>query len=551
MRAPHGVGDRDDADGARVRADEHDGPPLLLVRGDRRLEHRLQPAVLLDEPRARDEDLDAPDLGPRAAADEGLELRGNGDAKPLLAGVLRDGRRERMLGERLDRGREPQHLLGIVAPHGLDGLHDGAALGQGPRLVEGPDLGRHRLLEVDATLDQEAMAGGVADAGRERHRGRDDQRARAREDDERERPVDPVEPGPPHRERRHDRDDEGDDQHDRGVPAREAVDEVLHGRPGALGFLDEVDDARERGVRRELARTDEEGSGAVDGAREDLATGLLGDGDRFPRDGRLVNGGAALHDDAVHGHALAGAHQHHVVDLDLVDGERDVDAVAPDRRHPGGQVHQAADRVARALGGGVLEPVADGVQERDHRTFAPGADGERARHADGHERVHVEGQLAERDHARAKCAEAAGQGGGDVHRDDGRRVLAQVAANQPGGEQQQARDGRGDLLAVLGPGASGKRRRGAPRGGGLGLVAQALDGTRDGVHGAFVDHGDLERRRVHPRGLHAWEPGNGPLDLSGFVASAEAVKLELGRRQWIPPGRRTCSLDSLRIQFIE
>ena len=104
------------------------------------------------------------------------------------------------------------HLRGLdaVEPDGLDDL--GPPAGQRAGLVERDHAHRGRSLEVDAALDQHAPPRRAGQRRHDRHGRRDDERARTRDHQQDERPVEPVAerpgrtpaaaPRPPRRRRR-------------------------------------------------------------------------------------------------------------------------------------------------------------------------------------------------------------------------------------------------------------------------------------------------------------------------------------------------------------
>ena len=72
------------------------------------------------------------------------------------------------------------------------------ALGQGPGLIKDDTFDLGEGLQIIRPLDQHARVAGAADPGEEAQGDADDQRARAGDDEERQRPVDPIAPGGDH-----------------------------------------------------------------------------------------------------------------------------------------------------------------------------------------------------------------------------------------------------------------------------------------------------------------------------------------------------------------
>ncbi len=110
-----------------------------------------------------------------------------------------------------------EDLRGHDAVEGDDVGHLRPAVGQRAGLVEGdgPDLGRP--LQVHASLDQHAPPRRAGQRGHDGHRRGDDERARARDDQEHERPVEPGTERLPERQRGHDGNGDGRGEHRRRV----------------------------------------------------------------------------------------------------------------------------------------------------------------------------------------------------------------------------------------------------------------------------------------------------------------------------------------------
>ena len=81
-------------------------------------------------------------------------------------------------------------------------------------------------------------------------------------------------------------------------------------------------------------------------------------------DQALIERAAAFADHAVHGHALAGAHDHHIAERHRGDGDFNLAAIALHARILRAQRHQAADGLRRGALGARLKPLAQ-KHERD------------------------------------------------------------------------------------------------------------------------------------------------------------------------------------------
>ena len=256
----------------------------------------------------------------RALAGRGIELghRRGGDALLLRGGD--DGDRERMLAGPLDAGREPQHLGLRKAGRRHDRSHGGLALGQGAGLVDDERVDLLHVLQRLGVLDEDAGLRAASDADHDRHRRREAERARAGDDQHRDRGDEAVgearlgAPDAPGGEgqQRH-------DDHGRHEPAGDLVGQPLDRRAAALRFGDELHDLRQHRVAPDLPRLDDERAALVHGAADDLRADLLRHRHGLAGDHQLVDGAAALHDRAVDRHLLARAHAQPVADVDAVE----------------------------------------------------------------------------------------------------------------------------------------------------------------------------------------------------------------------------------------
>ncbi len=127
-------------------------------------------------------------------------------------------------------------------------------------------------------------------------------------------------------DRRHDQDERHEDL---GDPVGEALDRRLR----ALGALDEVDDAGQRGVAPDAGRAHDERAGRVQGRPDDLVARPDRDRDRLAGQHRRVDRRAALDHDAVDRDAVAGPDAQQVADRDGLERDLVVHAVAR-RREP-------------------------------------------------------------------------------------------------------------------------------------------------------------------------------------------------------------------------
>jgi hypothetical protein len=353
-----------------------------------------------------------------------------------------------------------------------------------------------------------------------------------RDDEQRERAVQPRVEVAAERDRDDDeRRGAGDDQ--RGVDAREAIDEPLGGRAAALRLLDQLGHPRER-RRGGLARDpDLEGAGDVERAGEHLVAGELVDRDGLAGDRRLVDARRAADHDAVereplaraHAEALPGGHRAHV---DQALGA----VVADDPRLRRGELHQRAHGSAAAVEGQGLQRGADGEEHEHPRALGVLADGHRAQRRKRHEDVHVERSASQRPDGRpgdgpaahgdrrevqAGGGRGAGQRGDDAEEEDrdgehgrhgarlapprGRGVVAHDASAVAG-----LPDRRGDHRGL--DAALHDQRAGAERHGGLVDALQREHALLDRARAAAAVH-PLDAKALDGRG-HQLRPGRPP-----------------------------------------
>ena len=159
------------------------------------------------------------------------------------------------------------------------------------------------------------------------------------------------------------RDDEDERHEDLGDPVGEALDRRLR----ALGTLDEVDDARQRGVAPDAGRAHDERAGRVLGRPDDLVARPDRDRDRLAGQHRRIDRRRRLDDDAVDRDAVAGPDAQEVADRDGLERDLVVGPVADDPRRRRAEPDQPVDRAGRASLGSRLEPPSEQDEADDDR----------------------------------------------------------------------------------------------------------------------------------------------------------------------------------------
>src|SRR5829696_2425941 len=176
------------------------------------------------------------------------------------------------------------------------------------------------LLQGLAALDEDPALGPLAGADHDRCRGRKAHRARAGDDQDRNR-VQKRE-----RECRLGPEQEPDQErhgryadHRRHEHGAYPVGETLDGGLRPLSLLDHPNDLGERSLTADSRRTKAEGAGLVDGRPDNLVAFALGYRDGLARDHGFVYRRLPCEDHAVDRHLLTGPHQEQITDLDLLD----------------------------------------------------------------------------------------------------------------------------------------------------------------------------------------------------------------------------------------
>ena len=281
--------------------------------------------------------------------------------------------------------------------------HRHAPFGQRAGLVERHTAHGRQALQVCASLDEHARARGGGQRRHNRHGSGDDQRTRTRHHEQHQRTVEPLAPSPGGQRqgfnrgdgRRYQRNHRSDDDHRGCVTTRKLIHKRLNGRTPGLRLLDQMNDARDRAVGREVIHADIKGAGAIDGPGKNGVARRLVCGPRFAGDWRLIHGRLPVCHRAIDRHPITGLHQHQVPHPQLGDGHTYDLPLAPDQRVGGSDVHHVADGAARTRKAQRLEPLRNAEQPDDHRRLEPLAESDRAQYGDHHQHVDVEDTLLE------------------------------------------------------------------------------------------------------------------------------------------------------------
>ena len=317
-----------------------------------------------------------------------------------------------MLGLRLHRCRRAEQLVFSVTGERANRVKRQPARGHRAGLVEGHDANRGQPLQMDAALHENTLPGGTRERRHDRHRRRNHERTRTRDDQQHERAIQPdVERLAGHHER-HRRDECGQYDNGRRVPGGESIDERLQRRALGLRGLHEVDDPRERGVAPAARDSNGERAMTVDRAGEHfVAFGFL-DRQRFSGDRRLVHLRVPVANNAVERKLLTGADNHQCTGGHALDADQPFTGAIAHEHVAGREIDQPANGLAGAVEALCLEPLRGGEQRHHHRGFFVFADRHRANHGDDHQHVDVEREPLDRLPGALRREDRAHDGGG-------------------------------------------------------------------------------------------------------------------------------------------
>ncbi len=321
-----------------------------------------------------------------------------------------------MLGGRLDRSGQAEELFEPDARRGR-GVGDlRPALGQGARLVEDDRVDLVEGLQALPALDEDAPLGPLARPDHDgRRRGQAHGAGTGDDEDghEVEQGRDETGLGPEQGPGREGQDGDADDG--RHEDPGDDVGQALDGGLGALGLLDQPDDAGQRGVLADAFGPEPEAAPLIEGGPDDGRAGRLVHGQALAADHGLVDRRPAFDDDAVDRDGLAGPDDEDVAGPDVLDGHLALPVGADDAGRPRPQAHEPPHGVGRPALGPGLEQAAEqdehdddgrgvevdlGLDARQREQARPDGRGDAeevgGRSAHGHEGVHVGRAVLER-----------------------------------------------------------------------------------------------------------------------------------------------------------
>ena len=199
-----------------------------------------------------------------------------------------------MIGVHFGECGEFQESLFPDSRYWHDFLDLEVAPGQSARLVKHNGFDRGERVQEVRSLDQYASAGGQSDAAEVPQRDADHKRTGARDHQHHERAIDPgLEIGFGHEQGGQHRDTGRCSHDDRGVPPREAGDEVLRRSLSCRGVFNELKHLGNGGLVERLGHSQLQGGGQVDHARHQGIAHSCAQGNRLAGQGRSVQTGLA------------------------------------------------------------------------------------------------------------------------------------------------------------------------------------------------------------------------------------------------------------------
>ena len=214
-----------------------------------------------------------------------------------------------MWGHLIHRGRQPQYLDRIAPGRGRDVDDDGASHGQCAGLVHHQSCCAAQLFQRASVADHHTMTRGPRQAGHDRHRCGQQQRARSRHHQHRHRPH--RRPAGQPRPARH-------QQRQRQEPRRIAVGQPYHGRVLRPGLRGQSHDLRVRAVGGGGGGVHLECAARVDHPAAHRFADAALHLQRLAGQDRLVQHRHRTGNAPVYGHHLAWADDQQIVDPHLI-----------------------------------------------------------------------------------------------------------------------------------------------------------------------------------------------------------------------------------------
>ncbi len=288
---------------------------------------------------------------------------------------------------RLSFGRQIKQRLARHA----NGLHFGhleVSFGDRAGFVKNDRFYFRQQLKIVASFDEDAFAARPANAAKKRERHRDDQRARTRSYQKRQRPIHPDAPLSID-QRRNDGQRQGEKHHDRRIDAGEFRNKLLRLRLLVRRVFHQVENFGDGRILVWFGNFDIQHARLVDAAGNDFAAGPHAAWYRLAGQRGRIKRGLPFFHRSVQWNTLAGIDDNRLSDahffrIDLLDFSIHFDVGVF-----GTYVHERGDRLARFVDRVRLEPLADLVKQHDGDRLAVLAQHKGANRSERHQKVLV------------------------------------------------------------------------------------------------------------------------------------------------------------------
>ena len=305
----------------------------------------------------------------------------------LAAGGAADGYRNGMVGMNFRLRGQRQQFIPRAVGRGNTG-YGKTALGQRAGFVHHHDAAIGQLFHVIAALDQNARAGGAANAAEKAHRHGNDQRTGAGNDEEDQRAVNP--PGNiADKNRRNERQQHRCNDDHRGVVPGKFGDELFSICFLGSGVFYQIQNLADGGFPEGLRHAALDHAGQVDDAAHHSIAFRTVAGQRFAGQRGGIQRCRTPDDHAVQRHPVARFDDDHVVHADLLGIALHNRTVNHLLCHIRADVHQLSDGLAGFRGGIALKQLAHLTEQHHNHAFGVIAGEERAQRCDAHQEILV------------------------------------------------------------------------------------------------------------------------------------------------------------------
>ena len=307
----------------------------------------------------------------------------------LFLGRGQDADADGMGGILFTDGGHFQHLLGIHSFQGINLLQNKVALGDGTGFVHHHSLDIFHGFQRDTALEEDALFGTGADAGKEGQRHTEHQGTGTADDQEGQGGIDPVAPVAGE-EGGQNGGGQSQSHHHRGIDPGKPGDEPVNFGLAGGGIFHRIQNTGNHRLFQHFFRPHFQQAGGIDAAGSHRAA--FGHLHRHRLTGHRggIDAAFALCDNAIQGNPVAGAYQQDVSHLSL--GSRDGFGSAFTQHplhHFGPQVHRLHDLAAALFHSPVLEVFTGPVEQHDAHRFGEVVNAQRAQGGNAHQEVFI------------------------------------------------------------------------------------------------------------------------------------------------------------------